>query len=310
MGTKPIEVIQTLSPQQLEAVQRTMSAWGKRPRHPNTQVGFNTEDVPPSGVEFLTRDSYLVTNFFCLLGTTPLTVTAKILLPDGRITVNSWTYLSSAIWTKNQKIEALTEGFLLSLCVSLPSAASLIARGQCYVQVGLQTGAAVGTPVYRTLISDYLTTNYYPGWPEGQPQTNVGGMGFMNTLTIAAPGAGADWTYAFTACVRVALHSISGVLTTAVAVANRIPLFKIVAPAGSLTWQIAPSVSQPASQVSAYNLAGGLNLSQDASKNFTLPIPEPTAYPPVLTISAVTTAIQAADQWSNIYVVYETWPES
>jgi hypothetical protein len=135
-------------------------------------------------------------------------------------------------------------------------------------------------------------------------------MGFMCNLTIGAPGAGADWTYAFNASVRVALHSISGVLTTAVAVANRIPLFKIVTPAGSLAWQIAASVSQPASQVSAYNLAGGLNLSQDASKNFTLPIPEPTTYPPVLTISAVTTAIQAADQWSNIYVVYETWPES
>jgi hypothetical protein len=310
MGTKPIEIIQTLSPQQLEAVQRTLSAWGKRALHPNTQVGFNTEDVPPSGGEFLTRDSYLVTNFFCNLGTTPLTVTAKILLPDGRITVNSWTYLSSAIWTKNQKIEALTEGFLLSLCVSLPSAAGIIVRGQCYVQVGLQTGAAVGTPVYRTLISDYLTTNYYPGWPESQPRASVDGRGWISTVTITAPGAGADWSYSFAASIRVALYSISCVFTTAVAVANRIPLFKIVAPAGSLDWQIASSVSQPASQVSAYNLAGCLNLSQDALKNFTLPIPETTAYVSGLTISAVTTAIQAADQWSNIYVVCESWPEA
>ena len=160
------------------------------------------------------------------------------------------------------------------------------------------------------LISDYVSTNDAIGWPEGTLNTNVAGYGDFVALGPGAPGAGVDWTYTMPLNARYLLHSICATLTTAVAVANRIPQFTMTNAGGKVCWSVAPLAAQVASKTVVYNLGEAETLATDANGNAIIPLPGVNWVSGGTVIAPVTAGLQAADQWSAAVFQYEEYPET
>jgi len=271
-------------------------------------VRFSMEDVQPPSTEYLTRDSYLQINIYPIAAADSVTVAWKILSSDGKLNVSQATFSGFTVSTLNQYIIPLTEGFLMSLAVTNSSASFQVPRGQDFVQVGIQMSNAPATPFYRLLISGYVTHVCALGWPEGTIMDSDTGPGRLSTAT-SSPAAGADFGISFKANTRNWLHSLTATLTTSATVANRTPVFELLDYAGNVVWQLAPTTVQAASLVYVYDLAESLTLSADVNSNKVIPFPETTYVYGAgsAVVKSVTTNLQAADQWSAVYLVYEQW---
>jgi hypothetical protein len=208
-----------------------------------------------------------------------------------------------------QTVQQLSEGFLLSLTVTVTNSGAPVRRGDTFVQVGAQFASAIGSPVFRSLISDYVTTATPLCWPDGNLSNNLAGLGNLHTLALGNPGAGADFTITLTAKTRTWVHSLTATLTTSAAVANRTPVFTIKDLAGNVLWSIAPPAVVVASKTIIYNFGEALTLGTDVNLNCTIPLPSECLLEGAATISSATTNIQAADQWSSVNANIETWQE-
>jgi len=272
-------------------------------------VRFTTQGVQPPSSEYLTRDSYLQVNIFPNTTANTVTVAAKVLLPDGRINVMQFVYTNFSALAKNQFLQALTEGFLLSLTVTI-SGAGTVHRGDTYVQVGVQFGPSAGTPMYRLLVSGYVTSTASIAWPEGNITDSVSGPGFLQDLALSNPAAGADFTYNLaSANTRNWLHSFTATLTSSSTAANRQPTFLIKDAAGNQLWSFGTNTAQTASKTAEYNLAEAATIAADINGNVVVTMPSEVYLYGAWTLASSTTGIQSGDQWSAIRAVFEQWVE-
>jgi len=269
-------------------------------------VKFNFDDVQPPGVEYLTRDSYLQVNVFPTNSGHTVTVAYKVLVPDGRVTTGQFVITGMSTRTINQYTFALTEGFLQSLTVSIGPAPGIF-RGDTFVQVGLQFGPSVATPMYRLLISGYPTTTAVIAWPEGNCIGSLDGTGLLADAQQTNPIAGADWTYTVPAGCRLWIHGFSATLTSSSTAANRQPQFQLYDAASNLIWQFGCLAAQAASLTQVYNVGECVTLAQDLNKNTVIPFPTDLFVYSGYKISSNTVNIQATDQWSGIWVQFDTW---
>jgi hypothetical protein len=272
-------------------------------------VCWDFEHAQAPSTEYLTRDSYLQINIYPAGSNFQVTLSAKILTPEQRITTNEWQFTPFSLNALNQYVQALTEGYLLSLTASVYNSGTLVRRGQCFVQAGVQFGPAVGTAFYRVLVSDYISTTYSACWPDSNLRTNLDPPGNLTTASVSNPAAGADWTLTLVAGIRYWIHSVTATLTTAAAAGNRSPLLTIKDAAGNVLWSVAPITVQAASLVYIYNWAECVTMAADNAGNKVTPLPTECLISGAGSISTTTTNIQAADQWSLIRVQEEQWFE-
>jgi hypothetical protein len=272
-------------------------------------VRFTARDVQPPSTEYLTRDSYLQINIFPTGTANVVTVAFKILTPDGKISVSQFNYTGFTANAKNQYFPALTEGFLLSLSVTISGAAT-VHRGDTYVQVGVQFGLAAATPMYRLLVSGYVTTTAAIAWPEGNVVDSLTGPGLLNDAVISNPAAGADFIFNMAvANTRSWLHSFTATLVTSATAGNRQPQFTLKDAAGNVLWTLGTGAAQVASTTQVYNLGEAATIAQDVNKNVVITLPSEVYLYGAWTLASTTANIQAADQWSNVRAVFESWLE-
>lgn len=129
------------------------------------------------------------------------------------------------------------------------------------------------------------------------------------TFTIPAPAAGADWTYEPSNGDQAVIMAITARLTTAVAVANRLPALTLKDQNGTVYFADDMSEPQAASLVCRYSWAREAPdpLAVALSNNQSVTAPFPNVWlQPGDTIGTVTQNIQAADQWSTIVIRYYT----
>jgi len=281
-------------------VQRGDTAYGN--------VGFNMADVQPPGSEYLTRDTCLQINIYPTTTTSTVKVSYKIMLPDGKINLAQETLAVTTAGALNQTIRNLTEGFLLSLAVTITNA-STVHRGDTFVQVGLSFGSTSASPMYRLLCSGFVTTTVALAWPEGNLSDSLTGPGLLQSVTVATPGADTDWSYTFPAGFRYWVHSIAALFTTSSTVATRDAAAVFKDASANILWKLAGSVGQTASLAEYYLWGEAGTLAQDIIKNQVITMPGEFFAYPGYTVGSATTGMQAADQWSAIQLGYETWPE-
>ena len=130
-------------------------------------------------------------------------------------------------------------------------------------------------------------------WPEAA---------VVRSFTPPNPAAGADFTVTVPGEACWAVFSITATLTTSVAVANRVPVFRITD--GTNTLQRYPSPANiTASLTTLISLLPELGYTSSAITQNTLTFGLPPLYLVAGQQIAVTTALlDAADQWSGINV--------
>lgn len=202
----------------------------------------------------------------------------------------------------------LSEGYLLGLTAVCLNA---LTRGQTFVRAYINRGASgvAANNASQALFADYCTNLHPVGWPNGRVQHGSEGPGNIRVMTVANPGAGADWSLSVTLNARWRIRSANALLTTSATVANRLPQIRLQH-LSNVIWLGPPSQAVPAS--TAANVSSS-NAQVSATTvptvvNCALPS-EPTLLGNGATtsVSSVTANIQAADQWSNIAVEIEEW---
>lgn len=125
---------------------------------------------------------------------------------------------------------------------------------------------------------------------------------------VGQPAAGADWTDKVISGANVRIVGITATLTTAVAVATRIPALQLKMRDGSLVAVLNTDTGgQAASLAHTWSWVIGASAPQTFGTFHVSPLPD-VVLPDGATVGTVTTAIQAADQWSAIVVSYDTDP--
>jgi len=205
--------------------------------------------------------------------------------------------------TPTTKVMTGAEGFLLS--ASIDAVAAL--RGACYVTLELQRGQGSGDSTFgNTLIAGYASSVSRLTYPEGQIAATTDGRGLIGIVGISNPAAGAEWSQAVPAGQQWILRAARATLTTAIAVANRFPTLLIDDGSGNITVSIGPTAAQLASLVDTYNWFNG-GFGRVSNLTTILELPFELRLPPGFIIRTLTAGIAAADQWSAIDLLVESF---
>jgi len=136
------------------------------------------------------------------------------------------------------------------------------------------------------------------------------GTGGIQTETIPDPRAGSDWVFSISPRQRIRPICGRCILTTSAAVATRrVQLYCLRA--GDLICKSANLGPQPAAVIQPYTLTPGNDIL-----NFFPDFDIWLVFPPGMilvagdAIGVTTSLIDAADQWSNIFLRFEQWIEA
>jgi len=236
-----------------------------------------------------------------------ITINYRVMGRDGRVQWGQFSVTATTQYAANTGFTVLPEGWLLSIVITTNAASQK--RGSMYVTCGLginPSPTSLGTNV-RLLLADYLTAAAGMGWPGNQMVSSVEGPGLINSVQIGNPAAGVDWTYTVPAGIRAWIHNVSALFTTAVAVANRIPGYRIKDSGGNQLYIMSASAAQAASLVFNYEGVEDSVLAIDAGTHALVALPAEVYLSAGYVFTSITGAIQAADQWSGINLNLETW---
>ena len=305
-------------------------------------VSFEFERVAPPSPVYIQRDDVLVVQFASINAGAgqSVTITARLLLPYAQApgqpdapppsgisggAIIGPGYIQTLLQTfqlPTNRIDfaqtiPLTEGYLLSICISSSSGA---VRGVTFARAFLNRGSfnpGAPQPV-AVLVADYLVAPAPIGWPFGRYQAPSDGAGVINVETISNPGAGADFSALIpTLTGRSRLQFFTAQFAAGAGVGNRFPSF-IVSCRGiaalSSPFQVQDSVAVTANQTVIYSVGPGLSFMRGGGAPAVVCLPLPGEIIGTFqtgtseyTISSSTQGILAADQWSAISLCDEEW---
>lgn len=128
-------------------------------------------------------------------------------------------------------------------------------------------------------------------------------------LPVPAPAAAADWHFVPSQTDRVIVMSVTALLTTAIAVANRYPALTLKDQEGLPYFTADMGVAQAASLAVNYCWAresnSGATAAPVAGQAMSRPFPD-IWLSPGDSLGMVTDNLSAGDQWSNIVIRYYT----
>lgn len=268
-------------------------------------VHFGRRELNPATNLYLTLEDRLRVQVINSVAGIEVDIQARIQLADGQVIPMRQQLLPGATRALQTFEFDLCEGFLLDLTVSTPTANTRV--GGCFVVCGLIRGTGTNAIPSRTLISNYVNSGNFIGWPEGPSQQSIQGAGLARSVQQANPAAGADVVITVPTGARWLIQSLSAQLVTSAAVANRTP--HLVVDDGANTLFNSPaSAAQAAGVTVVYSACGGVQAAF-ADGAAVLPIPDVSSYLQGWRIRTLTTNLQAGDQWQNIWLNVIEWLE-
>lgn len=263
--------------------------------------------LSPPAAQYVRVDDKLIIDYISVGAFNGVTVNYRLMDTSGQI-IEFQNVLAligdSAVHTLTVN---LNEGYLLGVTLN-GGGAGLIFRGEAFFVVSIGRLIAPNTFLRgMTIISDYLCGMALLAWPGGVLRQPTDGAGWLRSILVNPPAAGADWSLALPANVRTRIRSVLATLTASSTVANRGAVFQVLS-GGLPILSSSGSTNQIANQAQKYvwspqnqgvpGLAGAY-ISQS--------MPPDAQVPALSVIGPVTTGIQVGDQWSAIQVILEQW---
>jgi hypothetical protein len=268
----------------------------------DSMVHYKRQGVDTFAAYYCTVDDVLVLKVWSPSGATTVNVSIRFQTPDGRIVP---IFFSQSITTAGVTPSIIplqqVEGFILSATVETPGAS----RGSAFVMLIVRRGQGTGDATTgQLLLSGYPGAGFAVGYPATPAASPLDGRGSILVQTVGNPAAGADWSFTIPAGLQMILRSLRCRLTTSAAVANRIPLFSANDGAGHGYYEGAVNSVVAASlafDLMAFHGATGTVISTQAWAG----LPFEMRMLPGHVIQSQTGAIQAADQYSAIVLLFE-----
>lgn len=270
-------------------------------------VTFNVKNVAPPSPLYVQRDDVLVLQAISGVGGNLFTATARLLLPDGSISIIQQVLRPTGLYAAAQLAIVLSEGYLLSVAVACNSAST---RGIAFAAAFIARGGTTAASAALGLFSDYVTVRQVVSWPGGRQIHPTEGPGNMRVITVAVPATGAEWTQTVQNGARWRIMGIEAKLITAVAVAARVPKVQFFDTLSSLPFYTAvPSQAVAAATTVQVCAAPGAASSAPelTTVNQALPTDMILSGLNPTTISSLTSLLQAGDAYTNISLFVEEW---
>lgn len=271
---------------------------------------LDTADVPPSNAILVTPSDTLYLGVTCSMAGLTVTLSVRVLQPDGVITLSRYDVQVSATRVAIPNFFPLSYGFILSAVVSAGAGASP-GRGQVYAQLFIQRGAMSTQPNYpQQLCCGYVTYQtpiYYPFGPSGY---SLEGHGVIRSITGTAPAAGTDILELVPTGATWRVQSIRYTFTTAGVAGERYTGLMVLDSTGTDILQI--SVDQPIDGGQTWTVnysnvdAGSIAAISNAASTF----PSNLYLPGGFGIRTATPGIMPGDVYSAPQYLVEEWLQS
>jgi hypothetical protein len=155
---------------------------------------------------------------------------------------------------------------------------------------------------------DYITGMDAVYWPFGRNIPGVEGPGFLRSVQVTNPAAGADWTQTVPAGARWAVRAFGALFTAGAAVGNR-NIRPQLDDGVNVLYRSTTDVSVIANgTLGVFGSPVFLKTTVDTTQAL-VPIPVSTVLFAGWRIGVATAGILAADQWSFINLLVEEWLE-
>jgi hypothetical protein len=272
------------------------------PEDYNDLMRFRRFALEPYTAFYVTRDDTLVLRVWSPTVANTTRLSLRYQGANGEVLPRFETFTDSTVGTTPAvHIIPNAEGTLLSASIETPAAQ----RGQVFVSLEIQRGLGTSDQTFgRVLISGYPGSTFRIGFPDCPPASPLDGRGWVVAVLVANPAAGADWVQTVPAGEQWIIRSVRAQLVTSAAAANRVPQLEVTDGAGHIVTLIPTTANQAASLTVGYNWFPEAQLI-NFNGQVLLPFPLEVRAQPGFTIQSVTTAIQAADQWSQIVILAE-----
>jgi hypothetical protein len=269
-------------------------------------ITLATADVTPPTDAYIGPDDTLVVQCWNSQASQRLLVHVRLLLPDGSISFNQYSYVPTTDRILNSFAQHLSEGFLLSVTATTITTTP---RAGSFVRVSLIKGWPVSPVVGEILMAGYVGTLPWLSWPPGVLREQGDGRGLIREISGTIPAAGAEISEAVPSNARWHVMGFLYQLVTSAAVANRVSQL-CINPGGGSVIVASPAVVQAASTTVSYSWAEGIANSAVNPLLLSGALPENVTILGGGSIQTRTQGIQPGDQYSAVLYMVEEWIEA
>lgn len=129
----------------------------------------------------------------------------------------------------------------------------------------------------------------------------------QRTVVVPNPAVGADWSQVVPGGVIWELLSLDVIFATSAVVATRVPALYVRDSDNRALYHLSMPASLAASGAAEWTLAVGLGVTTSTTAQ-AAPLPSPAiVLQPGSIVRVTTTALDAGDQWSNIFMTVREW---
>lgn len=185
----------------------------------NPRVDFSFDKAPPPGALYVGPNDHFLVNTWCSVASVTLDIAVRMLLPDGIIHTNRFSFPLNSDRSVTTDSFALPEGFILSVLAG--SNGAVLVPGQCWILCRLARGAPnVGT-AHQTLIADYVHDMLDLSYPAGILRHPTSGAGVIRSITGTNPAVNTEISQTVPTNARWQLLAIEFNLVTDINAADR-----------------------------------------------------------------------------------------
>lgn len=272
-------------------------------------ASFKLQNVDPPSAFYMTQDDILRLVVWNSVPGLTVILAGRWLRIDGKIIPFRFDFIPTSLRAVSTFTTALGEGFLLNVNAQSTIGTAFPFRGQTFCTVDLLRGGSANPFRVTVLFADYLTDGNALAWPQGQIRQSIEGPGWVQSLGVANPAAGANWSVTVPTNARWLVRGITFTLTTSATVATRTVEVNLTDGVNQL--QVFPAFNtQAASLGFRYNAnSTTANVTTDTTQ-IQIPIYADLRMVAGWVLSTTTVNIQVGDQYSGIRLTLEEWIET
>lgn len=257
-----------------------------------------------SGSLYFSEDDWLRLDSYNAAASVTLTVSGILINAAGAIVPFSFVQTPATDRTVTTTRFRLGEGFLIH--VTVRATAGTVRRGQCFVSLLAQRWEGTGALVLGTLLSDYVSTAFFPSWPGCRRRESVEEPGIIRSITGTDQAANTNITETVPTGARWRLISMVASLVTDATVATR--QAAVVLDDGTADLYAAyASVTQAASVTRFYDFNNvGIDLGAQQNR-IPIMLPASVILNAGYRIRTATANLQVGDNWSGPQLLVEEW---
>lgn len=271
---------------------------------------FLTTGIAPPSPFYVELNDVLRLVVWNSLANVKVLLMGRFMLTDGTIVPFATSFIPTSDRVANTFFLPMGEGYFLDIVAqsSIPTPGPI--RGQTFAIIDILRGGQINALRTAVLASDYLVDGVAISWPQSPIRQSVEGPGFIQSLQIANPAAGANWIATVPTNARWRIRAATFVLVTSAAVATRIVELDALDNAGNILNVFPPFSSQAASLNFRYNVSNVTANPAPDNTQVNIPIYADLQLMAAWKFQSAVQAIQAADQLSSIFLTIEEWIET